>query len=565
MAAESPSTSKNAGESYLGSFISLISKYEIRYEGVLYGLNVQDSTIGLKNVRSFGTEGRKKDGPQIPPSDKVYEYILFRGSDIKDLQVKSSPPAQVDEQVHNDPAIIQSQHAGLPGDFSPIPTVGGRTSTESTKWQDTPALSNRAYPSALSGSQSASHLGSPNHFQGALNAGGPSVSVPQYWQGYNGSPTSVPGAAQNPISVQSPSSLSSSLPIPNHLPAHGVQIQATPTTLTNTPEPVAPATSHVAATSLYSHFTPPLAPLQSSSFPDIPSPSSIKLSPPSQAAYNTASILPMSSFPSPLQEINPSEAEFVSKAGIHHVADQAHPAQSMPHHPGSPFVSSASGILLTPPPSLVTPDQFAQSRHHVLSSTQINYPGHKDLGPGSLMPSYNPSINSTPTIQPPLLPLPVAARQPQFSDTRFTEEFDFEAMNEKFKKDEVWGYLGKAKQRDETEGSEHNVPEQIIQHREDLGQSSNLDSKPAYQKDDFFDTISCNAQTRGARNGQNRFSDRMRQDTETFGNVQHRPPNYGPYYGGFNAGRGGNFRGSYNWGRGYGYGGRRGRGGNMHY
>ncbi|KAI4836897.1 trailer hitch-like protein [Plasmodium brasilianum] len=84
---------------YIGSKISLISNSEIRYEGILYTINTHESTVALQNVRSFGTEGRRQ--PDIPPSNEVYDFIIFRGKDIKDVTVSEAA-----KTIPDDPAIV---------------------------------------------------------------------------------------------------------------------------------------------------------------------------------------------------------------------------------------------------------------------------------------------------------------------------------------------------------------------------------------------------------------------------------------------------------------------------
>lgn len=89
---------------YIGSKISLVSNAEIRYEGILHTLNTQESTISLQSVRCFGTEGRKQ--PEIQATSEVYDFIIFRGRDIKDLTVvEGSNHAQSLQMV--DPAIME--------------------------------------------------------------------------------------------------------------------------------------------------------------------------------------------------------------------------------------------------------------------------------------------------------------------------------------------------------------------------------------------------------------------------------------------------------------------------
>ncbi|KKY36513.1 putative g2 m phase checkpoint control protein [Diaporthe ampelina] len=94
---------------FLGARISLISKSDIRYVGTLYEINSNESTVSLENVRSHGSEGRKGDpSEEVSASDQVYDFIVFRGSDVKDLRIEEGPAAPKENQppMPNDPAIV---------------------------------------------------------------------------------------------------------------------------------------------------------------------------------------------------------------------------------------------------------------------------------------------------------------------------------------------------------------------------------------------------------------------------------------------------------------------------
>lgn len=82
--------------------------------GTLHEINSDESTVSLENVRSFGTEGRRgKPEEEIAPSDQVYEYIVFRGSDVKDLRIEEHPAIKENKPpvMPDDPAIVGVSHA----------------------------------------------------------------------------------------------------------------------------------------------------------------------------------------------------------------------------------------------------------------------------------------------------------------------------------------------------------------------------------------------------------------------------------------------------------------------
>ncbi|XP_074279284.1 protein decapping 5-like isoform X2 [Silene latifolia] len=588
MAADGFRSSGGAADSYLGSLISLTSKSEIRYEGVLFNINTDEASIGLRNVRSFGTEGRRKDGPQVPAIDKVYEYIVFRGSDIKDLQVKSSPPAQPAPSVHNDPAIIQS-HFTPPTAPSSLPTApttatqtqaqaqaqtGGSLSDFGTQIPQ-PGIPRTAYHNITPLYQPGANLASWNPPPPPTSNNG-GLSVPMYWPGYYGPPASVQSQQQSllqPVqglpmqpSLQ-PSLAHQSIHHPNMNPSFptGASNNSASQSLEFPPPLLQPIVNSSISTSST------VQPVQSSSLAVAPS-NMMPSKPPAQAvptvSQSTTPPLASSALSNMLEKstvptLIPNQPKPISSS-------------SVPFNNLSESLSSVGGTSSSP--ALVTPGQFLHPGPTISPTPQIAQKDVEVVQVPSLGSSSQPSAGVPVTAAPvpvsketqaPLLPLPSPmngvsshtryanrggrgrGRGNEFSRAvpNYTEDFDFEAMNERFKKDEVWGHLGK---------SISQTDDGLNLQDEDNVDPLAGDKKPVYKKDDFFDTLSCNALDRESRNGRPRFSEQMRLDTETFGDFSR---NRG-FRGGRGPGRGGRSRGGYH-GRGYGYGGR-GRGQNVY-
>ncbi|KAJ8760405.1 hypothetical protein K2173_015072 [Erythroxylum novogranatense] len=611
----STSRSNSTVDSYIGSLISLTSKSEIRYEGLLYNINTEESSIGLKNVRSFGTEGRKKDGPQIPPSDRVYEYILFRGTDIKDLQVKSSAPVQPMPPINNDPAIIQSHYHRPVSTTTSLPSAVSGSLPELGSHNAQMGLPGSGFQGGLPLYQPGGSLGTWGASPPPPSANGSGLALPMYWQSYyapNGLPPHLhqqsllrpsPGLSMPPLPQQMqypnfnaslPSgaitSLGSNLTASN-LPGSNITASNLPASLPDVPSPMLSATTsslNLASTSSSQSTWP-------SNLPLVPSTAlaseTLQSLIPNKAPNVTLPTANLTTGVSTLSPLTTSSPEL--NVTVPAISNKSSPISgpAIPYPTSSQTTSAVIGAsnslrVETPTPSLITPGQLLQSGSSILPSSQSVQTHHKDVEVVQVLSpaSSEPLVPVASEAQPPILPLPVPSHvnnKPNGSSyttrpayrrrergrgtgssnpvTKFTEDFDFEAMNEKFKKDEVWGHLGKTNKSCSRYKEDGRLSDEDDS-QDEVVDVPKVDVKPVYNKDDFFDTLSCNTLGHDSQNGRTRFSDQMKIDTETFGDF----PRYRGGRGGRGHPRGGRPRGSF-YGRGYDYGGRGRRGAARHH
>lgn len=93
----------------IGSEITLISNKDIRYTGILEKINQEDSSIIVKQVKSYGTEDRVDDPAlKFGPSEQLIAFVQFPGTEIKAIEVTENDGDDEEKNKQNKPRQQQT-------------------------------------------------------------------------------------------------------------------------------------------------------------------------------------------------------------------------------------------------------------------------------------------------------------------------------------------------------------------------------------------------------------------------------------------------------------------------
>ena len=268
-------------------------------------------------------------------------------------------------------------------------SVGGRNLTVSIQRQDTPAMSSKPFPVGFPSYQSVTDLGPSNSSAATQVASNASFSSAMYWQGPSDTSSRGSHSLLQSSSLYSPS-MTASVAMQNQMKNAETQLPTKGgwTGFSESGLPVSSATTSSLVNLTHSHS---LTSLKNSDSLDVPSLLSTKIPVPYSASM-TIDESNVPQFSSPFQDICPD------------------PRPIHPRHSAPSFVDSTSGPLPTPP-SLLTPDQFANPREHLLSTTQNLYPNQKGMGCSNLTSFGSSALMPFPASQAPLLPLPTSVQK----------------------------------------------------------------------------------------------------------------------------------------------------------
>lgn len=169
---------------YIGKTISLISVTDNRYVGLLEGIDSDKGTVTLREVRCFGTEGRRNWGPdEVYPNATVYKSVKFNGNEVKDLSIldvkldevqPQAPPASALKQAAAPAAQHQQQQPQQPqqpevpaavagyGVYAPVPSETETSKKPTNVPSSEPKLTHQEHHRKFRSNDQEHHTHNPN-------------------------------------------------------------------------------------------------------------------------------------------------------------------------------------------------------------------------------------------------------------------------------------------------------------------------------------------------------------------------------------------------------------------